>query len=82
MKTATLRQLRHEFGAVLALVEQGEAIEITKRGKTIALLSPPPPAKIKKAGERPDFAARLRRIFGDTVVSGDVVVEERESHAC
>lgn len=81
MKTATLRQLRHEFGAVLALVEQGEAIEITKRGKTIALLSPPPPAKKKKAGERPDFAARLRRIFGDTVVPGDVVVEERESDA-
>lgn len=81
MKTATLRQLRHEFGAVLALVEQGEAIEITKRGRTIALLSPPPFPKKRKAGTRPDFAARLKRIFGDKVVSGDAVVEERESSA-
>lgn len=80
MKTATLRQLRHEFGTVLALVEQGEAIEITKRGKTIALLSPPPPVKATKAKRRPDFAARLKRIYGDLVVSGDVVVEERKSH--
>ena len=81
MKTATLRQLRHEFGSVLALVEQGEAIEITKRGKTIALLSPPPTTKATKSRSRPDFTARLKRIYGDLVVSGDVVVEERQTHA-
>lgn len=80
MKTATLRQLRHEFGTVLALVEQGEAVEITKRGRTIALLSPPPPVKTTQARRRPDFAARLKRIYGDRVVSGDVIVEERRSH--
>lgn len=80
MKTATVRQLRHEFGTVLALVEQGEEVGITKRGKTIALLSPPPPVKATKAKGRPDFAARLKRIYGDLVVSGDVVVEERQSH--
>ena len=80
MKTATLRQLRHEFGSVLALVKQGEAIEITKRGKTIALLSPPPRVNATKARSRPDFAARLKRIYGDLVVPGDVVVEERLRH--
>ncbi len=81
MKTATLRQLRHEFGTVLALVEQGEAIEITKRGRTIALLSPPPSPKKAKARTQPDFAGRLKRIYGDLIVSGDVVVEERQSRA-
>ena len=80
MKTATLRQLRHEFGSVLALVEQGEAVAITKRGKAIAVLSPPAPAKTLKAKQRPDFAARLKRIYGDMIVPGDVVVEERQTH--
>jgi len=82
MKTATLRQLRHDFGSVLAWVEQGEAVEISKRGKIIALLSPPPIAKPAKSRKRPDFAARLKRIYGDLVLTGDVIVEERESRPC
>lgn len=79
MKTATLRQLRHDFGSVLAWVEQGEPVEISKRGKIIALLSPPPLPKPAKPRKRPDFAARLKRIYGDLVLQGDVVVEERDS---
>ncbi len=81
MKTATLRQLRHDFGSVLAWVEQGEPVEISKRGKIIALLSPPPRAKRGKSKKRPDFAARLKRIYGDLTLQGDVVVEERESRS-
>jgi prevent-host-death family protein len=82
MKTATVRQLRHDFGSVLNWVEEGEAVSISKRGKIIALLSPPPapgPAKPKK---RPDFLGRLKRIYGARVVTGDVVVEERDSRPC
>ena len=79
MKTATLRQLRHDFGSVLAWVEQGEPVGISKRGKIIALLSPPPHLKPAKSKKRPDFAARLKRIYGDLILQGDVVVEERES---
>lgn len=79
MKTTTLRQLRHDFGSVLAWVEQGEPVEVTKRGKIIALLSPPPSPKPMKSKKRPDFAARLKRIYGDLVLKGDVVVEDRES---
>ena len=51
MKTATLRQLRHDFGAVLTWVEQGEAVEISKRGRIIALLSPPLAPKAGQAQE-------------------------------
>ncbi len=79
MKTATVRQLRHRFGSVLDWVEAGEAVGISKRGKIIALLSPPPTPKSPKPRKRPDFAGRLKRIYGDTVVPGDVVVAERES---
>lgn len=79
MKTATLRKLRHDFASVFAWVEQGEAVGISKRGKLIALLSPPPAPKPARRKKRPDFAARLKRIYGDLVLRGDVVVEERES---
>jgi prevent-host-death family protein len=79
MKTATVRQLRHQFGTVLSWVEEGEPVEISKRGKIIALLSPPPARAPARPRKRPDFAARLKRIYGDKVLPGDVIVEERES---
>ena len=79
MKTATLRKLRHDFGSVFARVEQGEPVGISKRGKLIALLTPPPRPKPAKPKKRPDFAARLKRIYGDLVLPGDVVVEDREA---
>ena len=79
MKTATVRQLRHDFGSVLAWIEEGEQVEIRKRGKPVALISPPPPPKRAGRKKRPDFAARLKRIFGDQVLPGNMIVEERES---
>jgi antitoxin (DNA-binding transcriptional repressor) of toxin-antitoxin stability system len=79
MKTAALRPLRHDFGRVFAWVEQGEPVEISRRGKIIALLAPLPTPKAARPRRRPDFAARLERIYGDLVLPGDVVVEERES---
>ena len=81
MRTATVRQLRHHFGSVLAWVEDGEPVEISKRGKIIALLSPAPRPKPAQAKKRPDFAARLKRIYGDKVLPGNSVVEGRESRA-
>lgn len=79
MKTATLRKLRHDFGSVFAWVEQGEPVEISRRGKIIAILSPPPPPKTARPRKRPDFAARMKRIYGDLDLPGDAVVEDRES---
>jgi prevent-host-death family protein len=78
MKTATVRQLRHDFGMVLNWVEEGEAVGISKRGRIVALLSPPPAPKPPKARRCPDFLGRLKRIYGDTVLRGDVVVEKRD----
>ena len=79
MKTATVRQLRHDFGAVLNLIEEGEAVSISKRGKIIAVLSPPVHPKPVPRKKRPDFAARLKRTFGDLVLKGNIIVEERDS---
>jgi prevent-host-death family protein len=79
MKTATVRQLRHDFGSVFAWVEQGEAVCISRRGKPIAWLTPPPAPLPAKPRKRPDLAARLKRIYGDLVLSGDTVVDERQA---
>jgi antitoxin (DNA-binding transcriptional repressor) of toxin-antitoxin stability system len=78
MKTATVRQVRHDFGSVLNWIEEGEQVEISKRGKIVAVISPPL-VKKSRPKKRPDFAARLRRIYGDKVLTGNIVVEERES---
>lgn len=79
MKRATIRQVRHDFGTVLDWVAEGEQVEISKHGKVVALLSPP--AAVKPAGprKRPDFAARLKRIYGDKIFEGNITVEERDS---
>jgi antitoxin (DNA-binding transcriptional repressor) of toxin-antitoxin stability system len=79
MKTANVRQLRHAFGEVMNLIAQGEQVEIVKKGKVVALLSPPPALKPKKF-KLPDFAARQKRIFGDRVLPGNIIAEERESY--
>ena len=75
MKTASIRQVRHDFNTVLDWVESGEQVEISKRGKVVALLSPPPPVKVPRARKRPDFAARLKMRDGGRVISGSVVDE-------
>jgi prevent-host-death family protein len=79
MKTATVRQLRHDFGSVLNWVEEGQAVGISKHGRIVALLSPPPTPRPPRARKRPDFAGRLKRIYGGKLLQGDVVVEERDS---
>ena len=80
MKSASIRELKHELTQVLTWVEEGEVVEIRKRGRVVAHLTPPslkPPRGRKSV--RPDFAARLRRIYGDKVFSDNIVLEERAS---
>ena len=80
MKSANVRQLRHAFGSVLEWVAEGEQVEIIKKGKVVAVLSPPAESAKKKKIKMPDFAARQKRIFGDKVLPGNTVAEERESY--
>lgn len=63
MKTATVADLRNHFPRVLRWVEDGEQVKLTRRGKVVALLSPPAPLKPHKL-RMPDFAAIRREVFG------------------
>ena len=72
MKTATVRQLRTEFPKVLAWVNAGQEVSITRRRQIVASLVP--------AGDRPkrkivlpDFRARLRRAYGDKTIPAAVM---------
>ena len=80
MKTANVRKLRHAFGDVMVWITEGHQVEIVKKGKVIALLSPPPSSPKQKKLKLPDFEARRKRIFGDQVLPGNAVAEERESY--
>ena len=61
MKTATVREIRHEFGRVLAWIEEGEQVEITRHKRVVARLVP---AKSKpRKLQWPDFEARRKKTF-------------------
>ena len=65
MKTASIRDIRHDFARVLNWIEDGEQVEITKRRRVVARLVPVKP-KAKKV-EWPDFEARRKKIFPNGV---------------
>ncbi|HSP41520.1 MAG TPA: hypothetical protein VLO11_01495 [Luteolibacter sp.] len=75
MKQASIREIKHETSRVLGMVEAGQTVEIRRRRKPVAILSPP-----SKAGpvEMPDFLTRLRSIYGDRVLekTGTELVDE------
>ncbi len=78
MKTASIRELKHDTTTVLNWVEAGERVEIQKRGKPVAILSRPEPKPA--ASKRPDFMARLKSIYGHQVLAvtaTDLLAEER-----
>ncbi len=55
MKTVGVRELRRRASELLRLVEQGEIVEITDRGRPVALLGPltngTPLERMRAAGE-------------------------------
>jgi antitoxin (DNA-binding transcriptional repressor) of toxin-antitoxin stability system len=76
-QTATIRELRHDTTAVLAMVEQGEQVEIRRRNHPVAILSAPP---TKTAATLPDFEALLQSIYRDAVTpttATDLIGEAR-----
>ena len=61
MKSTTIRELKHDTTTVLSWVAGGASVEVRRRGEPVAVLSP---AKPKARPVRPDFAARLKAIYG------------------
>lgn len=77
MKQTTIRELKHATTRVLAMVEAGETVEVRRRKKPVAVLSPPDRKAMMK---KPDFAARLKAIYGDAsleTTGTDLVNESR-----
>jgi prevent-host-death family protein len=81
MKTATAREMQHQFGRVLARVGRGETVVITKHGKKVAQLCPMPQVK-GKVLVWPDFARRMKGHFPDGtpvgLPAGELIREGRE----
>jgi antitoxin (DNA-binding transcriptional repressor) of toxin-antitoxin stability system len=76
MRTVTVRDLRNNFSRLEAWLGEGEQIQIEKRGQPIALLT----GLRKRHGGRiakPDFAARLKRLWGDRVFTPEKVAAMR-----
>jgi len=77
MRTTTIRELKHRMSAVLSWVADGETVEVRRRNVPVAILSP---KKHKGRIARPDFAARIKAVYGDKVLpttGTDVVSESR-----
>lgn len=68
MRTASIREVRHDFGRVLEWVTNGEAVAITKRRETVAHLVPAARKPASRA-KMPDVPARLRKVFGRKIIS-------------
>ena len=77
MPSVNLRQLRNT-PLLMKWIEAGEVVELKKRDRVVARIVPESP----RLGpvEWPDFEARAREIFGDTVIPAvDDLIEERSS---
>lgn len=76
MKTATVRDLRNDFGKLETWIREGEQIEITKRGQPVARLVP---AVVERKPVKIDFMAQLKETWGDRVFSADEVQAMRDA---
>lgn len=78
MRKATVRDLRYRFAVVEDLLRDGHEIQITKRKRVIASLVP---AKPSTPARRPDFLARLKKIYRGKklkITGAELVARDRE----
>jgi prevent-host-death family protein len=77
MNSTTIRELKHDTTAVLLRVAEGESVQVCRRGKPVAVLSP---VKRRTKVKWPDFAARLKAIYGDKILAtpaSEIVADSR-----
>lgn len=80
MKAVSVRDLRYDFKKVERLLQEGSEIEITKRRKVIARLTP----VRAQQPVLPDFLGRMHANYGNKVfevTSADLISADREDHS-
>lgn len=76
-KTATVADLRNNFRRVSAWLENGESVEIIKRGRRFARLVPA--TSVPKKPVKINFAKQLRAVWGAKVFSEAEVQAMRDA---
>lgn len=79
MKTATVADLRNNFRRVSAWIENGETVQIVKRGRAFARLTAESADNSTSSVPKIDFMAQLREVWGDRVFSDAEVLAMREA---
>jgi len=76
MQTATMRDVRYDFGKIEAWLAMGEEVVVTRHSLPVARIvkETAVPKKIKM----PDFEARARKIFGDRILPNAVLEARKE----
>jgi len=77
--TITVRELQKDLKRVLARVERGQTLQVTRRRRPVAVLAPARPVATEPW---PDLDARARAVLGDRVVSpspSELVTRDRGS---
>jgi antitoxin (DNA-binding transcriptional repressor) of toxin-antitoxin stability system len=80
MKTATVRDLRNHFAKISRWLKDGEKVEITSRGVSLAHLVPTPQPKKKKRRlfNAEEHRKWMKEVYGDKVLPGNGVLLMRE----
>lgn len=76
--TVSVRELQQNLKRVMAQVERGETVEVTRHRRPVARLAPIGPSRAVEPW--PDLESRTRAIFGKRVITpggADVVIEDR-----
>ncbi len=79
MKSIPIRTLKHDTRRVLERVSQGETMEIRRRNKRVATLSPCASDPVV-CEPKPDYLSRLKKIYPDdilTIPASELLAEER-----
>lgn len=76
--SVSIRELQQNLKRVMARVERGEVVEVTRRRKPVARLAPVTPPR--PIAPWPDLEARRRSVFGDRIITpggSEIVIEGR-----
>jgi prevent-host-death family protein len=76
--TISIRELQQNLKRVMARVERGQIIEVTRHHRPVARLAPMPPQG--HASPWPDLDARTRAVFGDRLITpgaSEMVIGDR-----